>query len=223
MEPRIQLRCADQVVRVERRPHALQDLPQLGDQLLGRVLRRVPRCEPLEDHAGLQDLGRLVVVDKSHLGSAMRLVLDEALLHEAHERGADGRARRVQQRNQVRFDEALVGLEPAADDCGPQPLVRFLRARAHAERDVGRPILSGRPSRGPRTAAPVVRSRAERAGRLRRPAPCRSRGSRSAAGCSPTPSSRRSGGTPARSRCACSGPSSACRRATARCRRSPSR
>ena len=54
-----------------------------------------------------------------------------------------------EQRDQVRLDEALVGLEPAADDRGPQPLVRVLRAR------VPRPGLGDR-RRPP--GVPVVRA-----------------------------------------------------------------
>ena len=116
------------IAGVEPRPHLLEDRLELGHLRLRRVRRRVAGRKPLQHHARLQDLRRLLLVDEPHLRPAVGLVLDEPFLREAHERGAHRGPAHAQHLDQVRLDEALAGLQLPADDRRPQPLVGALGA-----------------------------------------------------------------------------------------------
>ena len=76
----------------------------------------LPGGEPLQHRPGLEDLDRLALVDEPDPGAAVSLVLDQALLLEPGQRGADRRAPDAERRGQIGLDEPLVGLQAPADD-----------------------------------------------------------------------------------------------------------
>ena len=81
-----------------------------------QVQRGVPRHQLLEGDAHLLDLERLPVGDPAHPRAPVRLALDEALLLEPDEGGADGRPAGAEQLGQVGLDQPLVGMQAAVHD-----------------------------------------------------------------------------------------------------------
>jgi len=96
--------------------HLLEHGPEIGETLRRQVERRVPRHQLLERHPNLLDLERLTVGDAPHPSAPVRLALDETFLLEPDEGGANGGAAGAEHPGQVRFDQALVGLEAPGDD-----------------------------------------------------------------------------------------------------------
>ena len=104
------VRCAQQIAAVEQATHGGEDRLEVLDVAVLRPHRRVARGQPLEHGAGFEDLDRLALGHEPHPGAAVALVLDEALVLEPRQRGADSRAPHSERPGQLHLDEALVRL-----------------------------------------------------------------------------------------------------------------
>ena len=116
MERRVELHVAERVVLAEAVVHRGHDLSEIGDVAAGGLGGCAPGEEPFECVAHLFDFECLARRDQPDPGPAMGFANDEPLLVEHRQRCPDGSAAHPQTNREVRLDEALVGLELAADD-----------------------------------------------------------------------------------------------------------
>jgi hypothetical protein len=110
----VALGVAEQVVLVQFAVHPLQGAAQPGDIPGGGVHRGLPGGEALEDRARLKNLDRLRLTDQFDPGAAVGRQHDDAVLAEAHQRGAHHSPADSQPGRQVCLDEPFVGVQFAA-------------------------------------------------------------------------------------------------------------
>ncbi len=98
----------------------LEDRAQDLDFRLSGIGGGVARGQALEHGAHLEDLHRLPRLDAPYAGATVAVVLDQALLLEAGQRGANRPAAHGHPPGQLAFNQPLAGLELPVDDPQPQ-------------------------------------------------------------------------------------------------------